>query len=62
MARAESLLADTDLAVDDVAARCGFGSADTLRHHFGRRRRTSPSAYRNTFRRDRDQPTDGAPA
>ena len=40
--RAELLLETTDLTVEVVARRSGFGSADTLRHHFARRRGTSP--------------------
>lgn len=48
--RAELLLEDSDLTVDVVAQRCGFGSADTLRHHFARRRGTTPSAHRRAFR------------
>ncbi|MFC8191255.1 helix-turn-helix domain-containing protein [Cellulomonas sp. NPDC057328] len=47
---AEQLLESSDLPVDQVAARVGMGSADTLRHHFARRRRTSPQAYRHSFR------------
>ncbi|MCU1616420.1 MAG: AraC family transcriptional regulator [Frankiales bacterium] len=47
---AERLLEDTDLGVEQVAHRCGLGSADTLRHHFSARRRVSPLAYRRTFR------------
>ncbi len=47
---AEELLEETDLGVDAVAARVGFGSADTLRHHFMRRRGVPPSAHRRTFR------------
>ncbi|MEM7323867.1 MAG: transcriptional regulator FtrA [Actinomycetota bacterium] len=47
--RAQQLLETTDLAVDTVAAGCGFGSAATLRHHFQRETRTSPSAYRRSF-------------
>ncbi|HSJ45782.1 MAG TPA: helix-turn-helix domain-containing protein [Euzebyales bacterium] len=48
--RAELLLETTDAAVDVVAHRVGFGSADTLRHHFARRRGTTPSAHRAAFR------------
>ncbi len=48
---AEQLLESTDLPVDAVAARAGFGSADTLRHHFGARRGVSPHTYRRTFTR-----------
>lgn len=54
---AETLLENTDLAIDRIAEQCGLGSPDTLRHHFARRRRISPAAYRRTFRsptRDRD--------
>jgi transcriptional regulator GlxA family with amidase domain len=47
--RAEQLLEQTDLPVDAVAGRCGFGSADTLRHHFARRRGTTPAAHRSAF-------------
>ncbi len=47
--RAELLLETTDLTVDAVAARSGFGSADTLRHHFGRRRGSTPRAHRVAF-------------
>lgn len=48
---AEHLLETTDLAVDTVAARAGFGSGDTLRHHFGARRGVSPHTYRRSFTR-----------
>jgi transcriptional regulator GlxA family with amidase domain len=47
---AEHLLEDTDLGVEQVARRCGLGTADTLRHHFTARRRVSPLTYRRTFR------------
>lgn len=47
---AEHLLEDTDLPIDDIARRSGLGSPDTLRHHIFRRRRTSPQAYRRSFR------------
>lgn len=43
--RAELLLETTDLTVDAVADRAGFGSADTLRHHFSRQRGTTPRAH-----------------
>jgi AraC family transcriptional activator FtrA len=48
--RAELLLETTDLTVDVVAQRSGFGTADTLRHHFARRRGTTPSTHRHAFR------------
>ncbi|HEU0102907.1 MAG TPA: helix-turn-helix domain-containing protein [Mycobacteriales bacterium] len=47
---AQELLEQTDLSVDEVAERAGFGAAVTLRHHFARRVGTSPQAYRRTFR------------
>jgi len=47
---AQRMLESTDEGVEHIAARCGFGSADVLRHHFGRLRGTSPQAYRRTFR------------
>lgn len=47
---AEQLLERTDLAVEVVAERAGFGSADTLRHHFASRRGISPVTHRRTFR------------
>jgi transcriptional regulator GlxA family with amidase domain len=49
---AEHLLETTDLAVDTVAARAGFGSGDTLRHHFAARRGVNPHTYRRTFGRN----------
>jgi AraC family transcriptional activator FtrA len=47
---ARRLLEDSDLGVDSIALRVGFGSAATLRHHFAHRMRTTPQAYRGTFR------------
>ncbi|MFJ1752288.1 helix-turn-helix domain-containing protein [Kitasatospora sp. NPDC088134] len=46
---AQRLLESTEESVDAVAARCGFGNAATLRHHFGRRLGTTPLAYRRAF-------------
>jgi transcriptional regulator GlxA family with amidase domain len=39
---AEHLLETTDLGIDEITRRSGFGSPDTLRHHFTQRRRVSP--------------------
>jgi AraC family transcriptional activator FtrA len=47
---ARRLLEDSDLGVDTIAERAGFGSAQTLRHHFTQRLATTPHAYRGTFR------------
>ncbi|MCX5384852.1 GlxA family transcriptional regulator [Streptomyces sp. NBC_00083] len=45
---AAQLLASTSLPMARVAARCGFGSAETLRQAFAGRYGTSPSRYRAT--------------
>jgi transcriptional regulator GlxA family with amidase domain len=47
---ARALLEETDLGVDAVAVRAGFGDAATLRHHFSRRVGATPHAYRSMFR------------
>jgi transcriptional regulator GlxA family with amidase domain len=47
---ARRLLEETDLPVETVASRSGFGTATTLREHFGRAVHTTPTAYRLTFR------------
>jgi AraC family transcriptional activator FtrA len=47
---AQRLLEGTDLGVDAVAARAGFGTAPALRKHFARALGTSPAAYRRAFR------------
>jgi transcriptional regulator GlxA family with amidase domain len=47
---AQSLLEETGLPIEQVAARTGFGSAATMRTHFGRRLATSPTSYRRSFR------------
>jgi transcriptional regulator GlxA family with amidase domain len=48
---ARRLLEATDLGVDEVARRCGLGTAANLRLHLARDASTTPSAYRNAFRR-----------
>lgn len=47
---ARRLLEETNLGVDAVASRAGFGDAAALRHHFTRRVGATPHAYRSTFR------------
>ncbi|MDA2891846.1 helix-turn-helix domain-containing protein [Mycolicibacterium sp. BiH015] len=42
-------LEETDDTVTAIAARCGFGSAETLRRNFVRRFGVSPDQYRKTF-------------
>ena len=46
---ARRLLEETDLDVDRVAERCGFGTATLLRHHFRRIIGVTPSDYRRRF-------------
>jgi transcriptional regulator GlxA family with amidase domain len=46
---ARELLERTQLPVDEVARRSGFGSATSLRTHLGRALGTTPSAYRGAF-------------
>jgi transcriptional regulator GlxA family with amidase domain len=46
---ARQLLEDTSLGVDQVAERCGFGSAALLRHHFRKVVGVPPADYRRTF-------------
>jgi AraC family transcriptional regulator, transcriptional activator FtrA len=48
---AQRLLETTNLPIDAVARQAGFGSAPSLRQHFGRVVGTSPHAYRSRFRR-----------
>ena len=49
LGRARELLEGSDLAVEQIADQCGFGSADTLRHHFRRALKVSPARYREGF-------------
>jgi transcriptional regulator GlxA family with amidase domain len=46
---AEQLLEESDLTVDHIAERAGFGNATALRHHFRTWRATTPQAYRRLF-------------
>ncbi len=47
---ARRLLETTDLPVDQIAARCGLGTAANLRLHLARDAATTPTAYRRTYR------------
>ena len=47
---ARRLLEQSELPVDAVAWRSGFGTAASLREHFRRATSTTPSAYRRSFR------------
>jgi transcriptional regulator GlxA family with amidase domain len=47
--RAQRLLEDTDLGIDEVAACCGFGGGALLRHHFRNVVGVAPVDYLRTF-------------
>ncbi|MFN2377056.1 MAG: GlxA family transcriptional regulator [Candidatus Binatia bacterium] len=47
-------LEDTAGGVDEIAAACGFGTAETMRRAFLRGLAINPSAYRARFRTERD--------
>jgi transcriptional regulator GlxA family with amidase domain len=44
--RARALLEGGEVPVEVIARRCGFGSAPSLRQHFRRAVRSTPTAYR----------------
>src|SRR4051812_22117617 len=46
---ARAALEAGDANVDEIAHRCGFGTAANLRKHFRRRLATTPTAYRRAF-------------
>jgi AraC family transcriptional activator FtrA len=45
-----TMLETGDAPVEEIASAAGFATPVTLRHHFAKQLRTSPSAYRQTFR------------
>jgi transcriptional regulator GlxA family with amidase domain len=47
---ARTLLETTDLSMEQVAARCGLNTAQSLRLHFHAALGITPTAYRRTFR------------
>lgn len=49
--RARELLESTELPIEEIARRSGFGTAATMRNHFRRRIRLSPIEYRERFMR-----------
>src|SRR6202012_6185167 len=56
---ARRLLEVTDLSVDEVAERCGLGSAVTLRAHPARESGTTPTIYRAAYRAAHHQLAEG---
>ncbi len=53
IAATRALLEETDLPVETIARRVGLSSAVNLRRRFHEALRTTPAAYRRTFRADR---------
>jgi AraC family transcriptional activator FtrA len=49
---ARRMLETSDVPIEIIAQRCGFGSAAVLRTHFRRVLGTAPHSYRRTFRGD----------
>jgi transcriptional regulator GlxA family with amidase domain len=47
---ARRLLETSDLPIDGVALRAGFGAANSLRHHMRGTLGMSPASYRRAFR------------
>lgn len=47
--RAQQLLEETGLSLEEVASSTGFGVAAVMRHHFLKVLQTTPTAYRRTF-------------
>ena len=54
VARARHLVETTDLTIEQIATRSGFGAVETLRHHFRRLVGTNPTGYRRSFTRVTD--------
>lgn len=50
IARARNLLEGSDLSIEQIAARSGFGTAANLRKHFARHLNVTPSSYRSAFK------------
>jgi transcriptional regulator GlxA family with amidase domain len=50
MAHAQRMLETSSVSIDVVAQEAGFGTALSLRQHFRAALKTSPSAYRKSFR------------
>jgi transcriptional regulator GlxA family with amidase domain len=53
VARARHLLESSDLPVDEIAGRVGFGTSTSLRQHLHAAIGVSPLAYRRTFQANR---------
>ncbi|MBD5784686.1 helix-turn-helix domain-containing protein [Cellulosimicrobium terreum] len=49
IARAQELLERSDASIEQIATRCGLGTATTLRRHFRRAVGVTPTSYRSSF-------------
>ena len=47
--RAQQLLEETSLTLEEIARETGFGAAAVMRHHFVKVLQTTPTAYRRLF-------------
>lgn len=47
--RAQHWLEESDAELEDIARRCGFGTAAVMRHHFVRAVGVAPGRYRQSF-------------
>lgn len=47
--RAQQLLEESGMSLEEIAGECGFGGAAVMRHHFLKVLQTTPTAYRRTF-------------
>ncbi|MWB98852.1 GlxA family transcriptional regulator [Agromyces seonyuensis] len=47
--RAQQLLEETDLGLEEIARDTGFGTGAVMRHHFVKVLQTTPTNYRRTF-------------
>lgn len=47
--RAQQLLEETDLTLEEIARETGFGAAAVMRHHFVKVLQTTPTRYRRVF-------------
>ncbi|UOQ89804.1 helix-turn-helix domain-containing protein [Agromyces endophyticus] len=47
--RAQQLLEESDLNLEEIARETGFGTAAVMRHHFVKVLQTTPTAYRRLF-------------
>lgn len=59
IARARSLLVCSTLSVEEIAARCGFGSVQSFRMQWDKAMPLAPSAYRRQLRHRHDPVTAG---